>query len=377
MSFKKTVTFTAKVSDYTDGTVTARIQAENSIVNQIAAWLMVSMPTLQQLEKIEISSSNWSGWPFYAVNSGVPSSVTSYLNLSTAEWGQLTDVFILGRNKNNWTIALAADCHVLRFAPCCSVEFQTALNQSTARNLSIPIAQVRKHRNNDNRKALGGAIDLFAFPTTGDDVTIVLDYWKSADTLIFAVRGYSDFVFFSKGESDGFGYSTASNTSSGKYMIFDLNEPMQANERTQTVTSYNGASIETCLMENYGMSYDPIYWGNMNAYSNFAYTQATSTSIPPIGNHALISVNKLYKSMLTDRLAFWENDAGLPRIDSDELYLKKVYHPNTRNTAPVKFAYTPGYLAAKSVYGVNSKYYLCLGNGWASYLIEVADQGDQ
>lgn len=376
MSFKKTVTFTAKVSDYTDGTVTARIQAENSIVNQIAAWLMVNMPTLQQLEKIEIGSSNWSGWPFYAVNSSVPTTVSYYLNLSTAEWGQLTDVFILGRNKNNWCVALAADCHVLRFAPCCSVEFQTALNQSTARDLSIPIAQVRKHIYNDKREALGGAIDLFTFPTTGDDVTLTLDYWKGTDTLIFAVRGYSDFVLFSKGESDGFGYSTASDTTSGKYMIFDLTEPMQANERTQTATYYNAASITTCLLENYGMSYDPIFWGNMSTYYNFAYSLSYGYAIPPIGCHTLVDVSKIFQSMLTDRLAFWEIDAGLPRVDSDELYLKKVYHPNTRNTAPVKFAYTPGYLAAKSVYGVNDKYYLCLGDGWASYLIEVADQGE-
>lgn len=376
MSFKKTVTFTAKVSDYTDGTVAARIQAENSIVNQIAAWLMVNMPTLQQLEKIEIGSSNWSGWPFYAVNSSVPTTVSYYLNLSTAEWGQLTDVFILGRNKNNWCVALAADCHVLRFAPCCSVEFQTALNQSTARDLSIPIAQVRKHIYNDNREALGGAIDLFTFPTTGDDVTLTLDYWKGTDTLIFAVRGYSDFVLFSKGESDGFGYSTASDTTSGKYMIFDLTEPMQANERTQTATDYNAASITTCLLENYGMSYDPIFWGNMSTYYDFAYSLSYGYAIPPIGCHTLVDVSKIFQSMLTDRLAFWEIDAGLPRVDSDELYLKKVYHPNTRNTAPVKFAYTPGYLAAKSVYGVNDKYYLCLGDGWASYLIEVADQGE-
>lgn len=376
MSFKKTVTFTAKVSDYTDGTVTARIQAENSIINQLAAWLMVNIPTLQQLEKIEIGASNWSGWPFYAVNSSVPTTVTYYLNLGEAEWGQLTDVFILGKNKNNWCVALAADSHVLRFAPCCSVEFQTTLNQSTARDLSIPIAQVRKHRNSSIRQALGGAIDLFTLPTTGDDVTLVLEYWKSADTLIFAVRGYSDFVFFSKGESDGFGYSTASNTSSGKYMIFDLNEPMQANERTQTANDYNSASITTCLLENYGMSYDPIFWGNMSTPSNFAYNRSALYTIPPIGSHELNFVNKLYKSMLTERLAFWEIDAGLPRIDSDELYLKKVYHPNTRNTAPVKFAYTPGYLAAKSVYGVNDHYYLCLGNGWASYMIEVEDQGE-
>lgn len=376
MSFKKTVTFTAKVSDYTDGTVTARIQAENSIINQLAAWLMLNMPNLQQLEKIEIGASNWSGWPFYAVNSSVPSTVTAYFSGVTDAWSNLTDVFILGKNKNYWTVALAADSHVLRFAPCCSVEFQTALNQSTARYLSIPIAQVRTHRYNANRKILGGAIDLFTFPTTGDEVTLTLDYWKGTDTLILAVRGYSDFVFFSKGESDGFGYSTASNTSTGRYMIFDLTEPMQANERTQTATDYNAASITTCLLENYGMSYDPIFWGNMSSASNFAYSRGAFYSNPPIGSHALISVYNIYRSMLTERLAFWDIDAGLPRIDSDELYLKKVYHPNTRNTAPVKFAYTPGYLVVKSVYGVNSKYYLCLGNGWASYLIEVADQGE-
>lgn len=375
MSFKKTVTFTAKVSDYTDGTVTARIQAENSIVNQIAAWLMVNMPTVQQLEKIEIGASNWSGWPFYAVNSSVPSQVSQYL--SGADFEQLTDVFILGKNKSNWTVALAADGHVLRFAPCCSVEFQTALNQSTARDLSIPIAQVRTHRFNSNRKNLGGAIELFTFPTSGDEVTITLEYWKGADTLIFSVRGYSDFVFVSKGDSsDGFGYSTASDTTSGKYMIFDLSEPMQANERSQTATAYNSAPITTCLLENYGMSYDPIFWGNMALSNGFAYALPYSYGMPTIGCHTLIEVKNIYRSMLTNRGAYWDINAGLPRVDSDELYLRKVYHPNTRNTAPVKFAYTPGYLVGKSVYGVNDHYYLCLGNGWASYMIEVEDQGE-
>lgn len=376
MSFKKTVTFTANVSDYTDGTVTARIQAENSIINQLAAWLMLNMPTLQQLEKIEIGSSNWSGWPFYAVNSSVPAQVTAYFSGVTDAWSNLTDIFIVGKNKNNWTVALAADSHVLRFAPCCSVEFQTTLNQSTARDLSIPIAQVRKHRYNANRKNIGGAMDLFTFPTTGDEVTITLDYWKGTDTLIFAVHGYTDFVFFSKGDSDGFGYSTASDTTNGRNLVFDLNEPMQANERTQTATASNGASITTCLLENYGMSYDPFFWGNMASGFGFTYSQFTEAATPAIWSHMLIKTSKLYRSMLTDRLVFCDIDAGLPRVDSDELYIKKVYHPNTRNTAPVKFAYTPGYLAVKSVYGVNSKYYLCLGNGWASYVIEVADQGD-
>ena len=51
MSFKKTVTFTAKVSDYTDGTVSARVQAENNILSQFVAWLLSINTSISQLEK--------------------------------------------------------------------------------------------------------------------------------------------------------------------------------------------------------------------------------------------------------------------------------------------------------------------------------------
>ena len=40
MSFKKTVTFTANVSDYTDGTVSARVQAENKILGDLVTFIL-------------------------------------------------------------------------------------------------------------------------------------------------------------------------------------------------------------------------------------------------------------------------------------------------------------------------------------------------
>ena len=57
MSYKKTVTFTANVADFTDGTVTARVQAENSILNQLIAWILSNISGIQQLEKIEIGAA--------------------------------------------------------------------------------------------------------------------------------------------------------------------------------------------------------------------------------------------------------------------------------------------------------------------------------
>ena len=121
MSYKKTVTFTANVADFTDGTVTARVQAENSILNQLIAWILSNISGIQQLEKIEIGSSKWSGYPLYNVSSGAPSNVASQVKNT---WLLGSDCFILGKNKNNWTVGAMVDNHILRFSPTCSFEFQ-------------------------------------------------------------------------------------------------------------------------------------------------------------------------------------------------------------------------------------------------------------
>lgn len=374
MTFKKTVTFSAKVSDFTDGTVAARVQAENSVLNQFVQWILLNLPSLQQLEKIEIGDSAWSGYPLFDVNSGVPSGVSSYLSGMT--YSQLSDVYILGKNKNNWCLSACVDQHVLSLAPTCSLEFQNALNATTARDLSIMIAQVRRHRYFANKVDVGGCINLFSFATSGDDVEMTVDFWKTSTSLVFASRGNNDFCFISAGgDVDSFGYSLSG--SYGRNIVFDFSEPMQASDVTQTATSVSYRSANDCLHENYATSNDPFFWGNMSSYSIMTYSQTSSGAYFPIYMHRLINVFDTSKSMLVDRIAYCDiAAANFPRIDSDELYLRKIYIGNTRNIAPILVSYTPGTLYSKSVYSVNGKYYLCLQNGWSSYMIEVSDQGD-
>ena len=77
MSFKKTVTFTATVSDYTDGTVSARVQAENSILEQLVTFILAQNLNISIQEKVEIGSAKWTGNPFYCSTSGATSDVNN------------------------------------------------------------------------------------------------------------------------------------------------------------------------------------------------------------------------------------------------------------------------------------------------------------
>ena len=375
MTFKKTVTFSAKVSDFTDGTVSARVQAENSVLNQLVQWILLNLPSLQQLEKIEIGDSAWSGYPLFDVNSSVPAQVSAYL--TGGQYSQLSDVYILGKNKNNWCLSACVDQHVLSLAPTCSLEFQNALNATTARDLSIMIAQVRRHKNKKNRKDVAGALDLCTFTTSGDDVELTIDFWKTLSTLVFALRGTNDFCFISAGgDVDSFGFST-SDTSSGRNIAFDFSEPMQAAAVTQTLGSITYRSIDVCLRENYATSNDPFFWGNMSSSGTMTYISSGVEYSFPIYMHTFVPKSATDRSMRENRINYVDlTGANYPRIDSDELYLRKIYIGNTRNIAPILVSYTPGTLYSKSVYSVNGKYYLCLQNGWSSYMIEVSDQGD-
>ena len=166
MSFKKTVTFTAKVSDYTDGTVTARVQAENNILGQFVTWLLAQNTSIQQIEKIEIGNSHWSGYPMYAVNSSLPSDVRNCVR----GYKLLSDVYMLGKNKNNFLMGLCVDGHVLTLAPSCSFEFQDALNTYSSQPISIVMGQLRRLQSEKESNRNGfGALNLYTFRTTGNE----------------------------------------------------------------------------------------------------------------------------------------------------------------------------------------------------------------
>ena len=376
MSYKKTVTFTANVADYTDGTVTARVQAENSILNQLIAWILSNISGIQQLEKIEIGSSKWSGYPLYNVSSEAPSTI-SYRVDST--WMLGSDCFILGKNKSSWTAGVMVDKHILKFSPTCSFEFQDWLNSIESKPLSIILSQLRFINVANNRRTYNGTIELFEFDTTSATLSLTLKFWKSAKNLIFAVNGKNDYIVFSNNENDAnFGWFNVSYVKTNA--MYSLNEPMQANETTQknTSASANTGSQTENLALNYPTSYNPYVWGSMVSPYSALYSSSSIDAASPVGMHRLNtpSSDGLNTDATSNYVYFGNRLPNFPRIQSTQIYLRKVYTPNTATKAPVKLAYTPGCLVADTIYRVNNVDYLCLATGWASYLIEVEDQGD-
>ena len=107
MSFKKTLTITKRESDYTAGTVSARVQAENAILADFITWLLSVAPGLSIQEKVEIGSTKWTGQPFL-----VPSGSSGASDINKSE--SCTDLYFLGRGRNKKVIGICIDEHVLR-----------------------------------------------------------------------------------------------------------------------------------------------------------------------------------------------------------------------------------------------------------------------
>lgn len=380
MSFKKTVTFTAKVSDYTDGTVTARVQAENNILSQFVAWLLTQNSSISQLEKVEIGSSRWSGYPLYDVQSSAPSAVTTSVIES---WSKLSDVYILGKSKDNFCLSVSVDGDVLSLAPCCSFDYQDSLNAYSSKPLSICLEQIRKlvSSRQTNKLSVMGSISIITFNTSSDELSLTLNYWKGSDSLVFGVSGKTDRVFFSLNSIDAsWGWSV----SNGKLCGYSFNEVIQAAQETQTLSNNSISSVIECLSKGYATSYEPFWWGSMSLTGTGMYYN-TSSYIPiAIIMHAMSSNNaevvtipdKFGPITSVSRVTCGIRLENFPRITTEQLYLKKMYIPNRQTASPIKLGYTPGNLYQDAVYTVNDKNYLCLQNGWYSFFVEVADQGD-
>lgn len=384
MSFKKTVTFTAKVSDYTDGTVTARVQAENDIVGQFVSWLLSNNTSISQIEKVSIGDAKWSGYPLYAVQSGAPSSITTSVIES---WSKLSDVYILGKNADNFCLAVSADGDVLSLAPCCSFAYQDALNAYSAKSLSICLKQIRKLASSRQtvRTQYMGAIPLFAFSTSTDELSMTLNYWKGTDSLVFGVQADTAKVFFSLDSNDAsWGWSF----NDGRINNYSFNEFIQASDETQTLTSNSASSVTVCLSKGYATNQEPYWWGNMssvnaNVYYGYQYVPSpifmhrmSSFTVEP--NTSNISAPDRFGVQMNTsatRISCGVRLENFPRITTEQLYLRKMYIPNRQTASPIKLGYTPGNLYQDAVYTVNDKHYLCLQDSWYSFFVEVADQG--
>lgn len=380
--YKKTVTFTSKVSNFTDGTVSAQIQAENDIVNQLAQWLLLQMPSMQQLEKVAIGDDMWAHFPMYAEDTDVPKAPAYDINKIYKE---LTDVFTFGVNANNFCCGMCADNHILRFAPTSSFAKAVELNTATPRQRNIPQIQLRSTRfRSKSRVQSKGALDfLFNFPTNSDDIVLELEFWKSATTLVIGSKLNKDFVYFTtltESTTGGFGLvhdeNEINNFNITGVCFYSFYEPLQAS--TEQPASQSQPSKEICLTYNYSTNYNPYFWANdtegstpyQAPYANINYFIPTA-----IWMHVLpipIGMENPIKDFIIPTKLYY---TGFPRIDYGQICMRKVLAPNLNVDSGLKLVYTPGMLYCKNIYLVNDKAYLCLGNGWCSGFIEVADQG--
>lgn len=387
--YKKTVTFTSKVSNFTDGTVSAQIQAENDIVNQLAQWLLLQMPSMQQLEKVSIGDDMWANYPMYAV---APSS--KLITNSTKTYNMLTDVFVFGDNADNFCCGLCADNHILRFAPICSIAKQKEVNAITARARSIQFCQLRNLNINSRRVSSLGAVELATFSTSDDPsddtLSLTIEYWKGACTLVLSTPKTMNCMFFTSASStsvSGFGYINTSDTiSSGGNIsstdfgcaLYSFSErcPVSTKQPNSSATS----SITECLSQNYASNLDIYYWfGDTVTYQVYEVTSVGGFGGPPVA----VSLHRTPIKTCAENMRITRTKdqptisqmAGFPRIDIDQICMRKVLVPVLNVDSGLKLVYTPGTFYGKNIYLVNGKTYLAFSSGWTTGFIEVADQG--
>ena len=376
MSFKKTLTITKRVSDYTVGTVSTRVQAENEVLGDFVTWLLSVAPGLSIQEKVEIGSTRWMGQPFL-----VPSGSSGAGDINKS--GSCTDLYFLGRGRNKKVIGICIDEHVLRVGltdtPSRDLDFP-ASNNNYAR---LPAAVLRASGYTDYRLNYGAVAELATFGTSGDEVTLNLAYWRGASALVI-IGATVPLVITQKPYTCLY---TAPNNTVGLH--FSLDDDFLISDATYSFSASNSNYASNRDLD-YGMSLAPFF-ARAHNYGSFEqpYTQGNfPTSILchrlALRDGDVNGPDSLQYSPLQGTRSMASTGAlpactpyGFPRIGNSELYIRKMYVPMTRPAvaSPVKIGYTPGQIQQGAVYSVKGKYYVALKTGIISYFVEVADQG--
>ena len=374
MSFKKTVTFTASVSDYTDGTVSARVQAENKILGDLVTFILAQNLGISIQEKCEIGSSKWAGEPFYCSTSGATSDVD---NDSLAG-----DFYFLGRGITKKCLGLSVDNHNLYIGLSDTPTHDLTFTGNMGTYGRIPCVQMRYLKISsymDNRSSSRSSVFFGEFPTNTNELSVVVTYWKKENVLVMKSNGWN--VVISKDPN------TVLVCGTGHYRAthFSLDDDFLISPATYSYSADN-ASYASNSELGYAMSYSPFFakYPNYNIWSSITAERSPTTILC----HMIGSARTIYSyfdnwvDTNRDGLAAAGNmptvgPLMLPRIANNELYIKKFYVPMTYPAvaSPLKIGYTPGKLNAENVYSLNGKNYVCLNNGVIGLFVEVEDQG--
>lgn len=385
MSFKKTVTFTASVSDYTDGTVSARVQAENKILGDFISWLLSHNLNLSIQEHIEIGSSQWAGKPFYCSTSGY----TGVDSNSTT-----SDFYIIGKGKAKKCLGFSVDQHRLFFGLTDTVEKDLSYSMSSARQENygrIPAVQMRRDIDStvrNNKIALTAQIWGWNFSQSDNDIILTVSYWKSTDSLAVLIVNEGNTISLVLSKDPSTCFYAFNKELQGLHFSFD--DDFLISDATYSFDASN-TNYSGNIYLGYAMSYNPFF-ARQEGYPIIRSTfdiryyptcilchivGATDNQI----NTSSSSITKIIQpqdGLQTASYMPTQNGFGFPRIANNELYIRKMYVPMTYPAvvSPLKVGYTPGTLRAGTVYSLADKYYLCLTNGVIGHFVEVADQGD-
>lgn len=375
MSFKKTVTFTANVSDYTDGTVSARVQAENKILGDLVTFILSHNLGISIQEKVEIGSSKWAGDPLWCSSSGATSEVN---NDSMAG-----DFYFLGRGINKKCLGFSVDNHSmfigLTDTPTRDLEF-TMSPDGYAR---LPCGQLRNTRWDEFRKNFSGTISPITFPTTDNVLSLSIKFWKKTDRLVIMFDGVKHLVI-SKDPYTAYYGDDVINQYTGTH--FSLDDDFQISNATYAFTASNTA-YQSNYQLGYAMNYSPYYL-RRQSYGVWESTIDRDKITTCIVCHRIGLAGNIesYNRPSSPTNGLNSNEGCtptvtafmFPRIANNELYIKKFYVPMTYPAvaSPIKIGYTPGKLNAENVYSLNGKNYVCLNNGVIGLFVEVEDQGE-
>ena len=385
MSFKTTVTFTANVSDYTDGTVSARVQAENKILGDFISWILSHNLNLSVQERIEIGSSQWAGKPFYCSTSGF----TSVDSNSTT-----SDFYIIGKGKAKKCLGFSVDQHRLFFGLTDTVEKDLSYSMISASDEAcgrIPATQMRRDNNQsirDRKIELTDQIWGWNFSQSDNVISLNVAFWKSAKTLAVLIdnEGVTSFLVISKEPSTCF--YAFNKELQGLHFSFD--DDFIISDDTYSFNARN-SSYSGNIYLGYAMSYNPFFARVKNSQMfasvvDLAYyptcilshiVGATDNQFDT-RNSKIRKIDQPQNGLSTASYMPAQTGFGFPRIANNELYIRKMYVPMTYPAvvSPLKVGYTPGTLRAGTVYSLADKYYLCLTNGVIGHFVEVEDQGD-
>lgn len=376
MSFKKTITFTANVSDYTDGTVSARVQAENKILGDLVAWILAQGLNILQVEKVSIGDAMWSGEPLNATTGAAELVNNNRL---------LTDVYFLGKGEAKKCLGLSVDAHTLYagFTDTATHDMSYSFSEDYYKaNGRLPTNQLRALKasyQEDYRKQAGATVPMTSFSTTADTLELTLAYYKRAGSLVLMrTDGTFESVAIFADPASVFLYSGASI----RALHYSLTDEATVTGATYSFSASNDAYASNTQLQ-YSMNYSPYFLRNASYsawYYNYGSNMSTMILMHALGTLEIQNtdaVSNPANGMSADAAVPAYSAYGFPRILNNELYIKKQYIPATYPAvaSPVKIGYTPGILYAGTVYQLGSKYYLSLCNGVYGYFVEVADQG--